>query len=38
VRQLFAFGFLEMDEPALDPRPFVDVESADRKERSLVTS
>jgi len=38
VRQLFAFGFLEMGEPALDARAVVDVKSADRKERSLVTS
>jgi methylase of polypeptide subunit release factors len=38
VKQLLALGFLEIDGPALDPRAFIDIESAHRKERSLVTS
>jgi hypothetical protein len=36
VSQLFAFGFLEIDGSALEPRGFV--AGIDRKERSLVTS
>jgi len=37
VTELFAFGFLEIDGSALDPRGFVDID-VDRRERSLVTS
>jgi hypothetical protein len=37
VTQLFAFGFLEIDGSALDPRGLVDID-VDRRERSLVTS
>jgi hypothetical protein len=35
--QLFVFGFLEIDQSALDPRGLVDI-GVDRRERSLVTS
>jgi len=37
VTQLFAFGFLEVDGSALDPRGFVDI-GVDKRERSLVAS
>ncbi len=37
VTELFAFGFLEIDGSALDPRGLVDID-VDRRERSLVTS
>jgi methylase of polypeptide subunit release factors len=38
VKQLLALGFLQIDGPALDPLAFVDGKSAERKDRSLVTS
>jgi len=37
VTELFAFGFLEIDGSARDPRGLVDID-VDRRERSLVTS
>jgi hypothetical protein len=37
VTELFAFGFLEIDGSAIDPRGFVEID-VDSMERSLVTS